>query len=241
MNVRSRLLWDFLAVLSGILLAFTLQAWWEEREEQNDIHRVLQSVLLELEDNIEAVDNGKNHRYAVEQIALKTMDLCAGRPTDERFENLLGGLSWYSTPPISWGALDSLIQSGQLRLIDDIQLRKRLMEISRFKTLFDAGFQEDRDNTINSWNEWRQKGVSQMQVAMEPFAREMPGMGFVIYNYDLPQTTRIDHSFLLKDNQFCSSLVNKLWLQRDAINRADGYIKDANALLEHLRHSLDSA
>lgn len=238
MNVRSRLVWDFLAVLLGILIAFTLQAWWEEREEQHDIRRVLQSVVVELEQNIQAVTTGKNHRFAVETITLKTMDLCVGKQVDDSFENLLGGLSWYSTPPMSWGALESLIQSGQLRLIDDIELRKQLMEISRFKNLFDAGFQEDRENTISTWNDWRRKGVSQMQVAMEPLAREMPGMGFVIYNYDIPQSSRIDHSFLLQDNEFCSSLVNKLWLQRDAINRANGYIEDAAALLQTLSADL---
>ncbi len=239
MSESHRLIWDFFAVMSGILLAFTLQAWWEEREEQNDIERVLQSVVVELDQNILAVETGKNHRHAVETITLKTMELCAGGPVEDDFENLLGGLSWYSTPPVSWGALDSLIQSGQLHLIDDIDLRKKLMEISRFRSLFEAGFQEDRENTISSWNEWRRKGVSQMQVAMEPFAREMPGMGFVVYDYDIPQTARIDHSFLLQDNEFCSSLVNKLWLQRDAINRADGYIEDAMSLRASLRAALE--
>ena len=48
---RVRLVLEGLVVVSSILLAFALDAWWDEHELDQDVAQELQSVRRELEEN----------------------------------------------------------------------------------------------------------------------------------------------------------------------------------------------
>ena len=124
-----RLLLDGAAIVVSILLAFSIDAWWDDHNERVEERRILDALKLEFQSNAEAIpafilrhQQSASHAQALLE-ALKAIkpDGVLQYPA-ARVGQALGH---NSTDPQS-GALDAILQSGELRYISNPAIRERL-------------------------------------------------------------------------------------------------------------------
>lgn len=112
----------------SILLAFGIDAWWSNREEDKLIDESLAALRDELQSNIVEIQHERRFRTAViaamdELFALTT----AARPLDEsEVDALLEKITWGGRIDISTGALVSILESGSLTTIDNGELKRSI-------------------------------------------------------------------------------------------------------------------
>ena len=118
------------AIVVSILLAFWIQAWWESRQAHSAEQIILAALSVELRSLAEEYDARRQYINALRESG-RTMIIASGNPnnrlSDEEMDSLLGDLTWYTYPnPFQTPELDSLISSGDISLISNFSLRRRL-------------------------------------------------------------------------------------------------------------------
>ena len=118
------------AIVVSILLAFAIDAWWEERQERAEE----QQILLDLADEFVMIrgvlsDHKDTHlaRLAAVESLLTRLD---SGDTDVPKEDLAAALEDLFSPTttdISDGTLHALLSSGRLEIISSDSLRKNLV------------------------------------------------------------------------------------------------------------------
>jgi hypothetical protein len=134
MNETNRVAWKRLsveaaAIVGSILLAFAIDAWWEDRNEIELERRQLTAVLAEFEQNAELLRQARTQyeqRYLDALRVLKYMRDGATDLDSTELEESFRGLIIGGTFHLESGAHDGLLASGELNLIRDEELRNRL-------------------------------------------------------------------------------------------------------------------
>ena len=149
------------AIVLSILLAFSIDAWWDERKERAEEQDVLQSLYVEFETNRdEAAVVVAAHEVAVEAVAsflaMSDDEILALPETD--IQRLLRYFANPRTFDAVRGSVDALANSGKLGILRDRKLREAL--ITFINILEDAT--EDRlymaQMSLTVWNEIARNG-----------------------------------------------------------------------------------
>jgi len=124
-----RYLIEGVLIVASILLAFGIQAWWDERGDREIEHSLLVELQAEFEANRASLqstaDAYRRTREAAE--ALTAIGSSDSRPNADSLAALFGTAS----SPAHWeaasGALATAVNSGRITLIQNPQLRRRLV------------------------------------------------------------------------------------------------------------------
>ena len=138
------------AIVASILLAFAIDAWWDSRHERIEERRILESLKAEFLSNAEFIpeyierhqDSARYTRALLEAMKVAEPGSTLKFPA-ARFAKVL---EHSSTNPQS-GALNAILQSGELRYISNRVIRERLAAWPRL--VVDAT--ENEDLLINLW------------------------------------------------------------------------------------------
>jgi hypothetical protein len=141
---RSALL-EGTAVLLGILAAFGIDAWWDIESQQQDLQSYLTATRTELESNRELIfedfqsldawtEQGK--RYLDEVVAP------AANPSYEEVREMVWETGPNQTTPLLRAAVDDLVSSGGISLIESAELRR---SIARYIRALDRDAEEQED------------------------------------------------------------------------------------------------
>jgi len=129
-RMSGRLLAEAAAIVGSILLAFAIDAWWDDRGARQQEREAIRGLAADFEaaSAILSGDNLSVHDSAV-AAAKALLDLTGPGPTDVSSDSLARLIPAilrlpYFRPPL--GTLDALIGSGQLSLIQDDSLRSAL-------------------------------------------------------------------------------------------------------------------
>ena len=117
------------AIVVSILLAFALDAMWEERQLREWEVAQLQALRDELQENHTALNEViLTHDLNAEKMAAMMLQLEAIRSGEEvTFSaNILAALVDWRTSDVAVGSIDALLASGRLGDIRNPELRKRL-------------------------------------------------------------------------------------------------------------------
>lgn len=117
------------AIVVSILLAFSIQAWWDDRNELIIEQRLLKALLVEFEQNGELLRQAREQYERRYTDAIRILELMDGDPAEiavAEFEELVRSLLWRRTFHLESGAHDGLLAAGELSLIRDEALRSRL-------------------------------------------------------------------------------------------------------------------
>ncbi|MDH3747718.1 MAG: hypothetical protein OER97_05885 [Gammaproteobacteria bacterium] len=130
MNERSQnLLAEGILIVASILVAFAIDAWWEERQNRVEERRILESLRTEFQANVAYFPNFiEAHRRSVHYAkALNDAMKAAGPGGTFTFDTaqLAQVIQNRSTDPQT-GALDAILQSGELRYISNSRIREAL-------------------------------------------------------------------------------------------------------------------
>ena len=141
---------EMLVITFGIIAAFMLDSWHDERNNRKEEQVILQGLKEEFEENLQEVKRniGLNKKSISATYAL--IDLIR---SEERFDNsdlidsLLVALNMFGTFNAYTGFVDEIIDAGKLSLIRDTKLKKELTSWSSI--LMNA--QEDYDIRVQHY------------------------------------------------------------------------------------------
>jgi hypothetical protein len=128
------------AIVGSILLAFAIDAWWEERQERRAEEGILDTLQKEFSANYDLLDEWKERctafcgaeRGSNQVYEMIEQALAAGITTievlDSQLDELVGAGTFEAETPV----LDGLIQSGQLAIVQDQRVSSAIAIWDRF-------------------------------------------------------------------------------------------------------------
>jgi len=124
-----RLMLEALAIVGSILLAFAIDAWWQQRNELKQADTLILSLHAEFETSqvhlTEWLAGSRwMHRTTTELLeAIKAAE--TGDEVQVRHETIVGSIGAATYDPIR-STLDAMLSSGQINLIEDAELRNAI-------------------------------------------------------------------------------------------------------------------
>ncbi len=206
------------AIVGSILLAFAIDAWWDDHQDRAEEERVFVGLRSEFEQNLRLIEIELSYRHAVVDAILK-MFAASAAPTSlepEVLDGLIAHVTWWQNIKYSRGAIDGLLQSGGLSVIVNEELRHDLASVpSRYD---DTAASElyDQDTSLNFIIPYLSTHSSLSQIA-NTMANGRPGTGQAKTPPVYPVGERQDHTGLLRDPEFLGILVREHWNHKSAI------------------------
>lgn len=117
-------------IVGSILLAFSLDAWWDRQNREAELGEQLEVVVREMQSASEALQRALNaHDLNAELAAHLTSTLeQVGEGSDVVVsDTLIGPLLPQVTADVTTGSLDAFIAAGGLELIEDAEIRRDLL------------------------------------------------------------------------------------------------------------------
>ena len=150
-----------LAIVLSILLAFAIDAWWDERQERAEETQVLESLYVEFVANQdEAASVILSHELAVQSVAT-LMELRQDEILSLSAEEVEQHMRFFANPrtfDAVRGSVDALTSAGKLGILRDRELREAL---TTFVNILDDAV-EDRNylaqTSMTVWNEVARNG-----------------------------------------------------------------------------------
>jgi hypothetical protein len=137
------------AIVASILLAFSIDAWWDDRLESLDEDRILDTLRAEFLSNIESIPTYIERHQVSAAYTQELLDMMTetepGSTLSYPADKLMRVLVHFTTDP-HIGALDAILQSGELRYISNPNIRERLVTWPRL--VADATENEDLLQTL---------------------------------------------------------------------------------------------
>ena len=127
------LLFEVLVVTLGVLLAFQIEQWAQQRQKRSDERQFLQRLSQEYRAAVEEMKsvNGFHHK-TVEQVG----EAFDSRDQPERLAALAArndfacGIIRYRAAPYNETAAEEMLASGRLNIVADLNLRAKLREVA---------------------------------------------------------------------------------------------------------------
>lgn len=149
------------AIVLSILLAFAIDAGWDERKERAEEREVLESLSIEFEANRDEVASViSTHERAIQSVA-KLMELREDEILALPAEAVAEMIRFLANPrtfDAVRGSVDALTSSGKLGILQDRELRQAL---TTFVNILDDAV-EDRyylaQTSMTVWNEMARNG-----------------------------------------------------------------------------------
>lgn len=117
------------AIVTSILLAFWIQAWWDDRIEQEEFLSYLGALEQDFVDARQQFERNIAANTQIENAANEVLLILADTSNGalpHSFEKLVGRMYTILDPVPAMGAYNDIVNSGNLRLIRDATLRSRL-------------------------------------------------------------------------------------------------------------------
>ena len=200
------------AIVVSILLAFAIQAWWDEYQDRAEEQGILLGLKSEFEHNLGMIEIEFSYRNAVVGSILKIFDASAARTSlePEVLDELIGDVAWWQNIAYSRGAIDGLLQSGGLSLIENEDLRRVLASMpSRYDRTTGAEL-NDKETTRNVITPFLNTHSLFPQIA-NTMAKGRPGTGAGQTPPIYPVGESQDHTGLLRDPEFLGILIQEHW------------------------------
>ena len=216
-------------IVLSILLAFWIDAWWQETEERERELVVLQALLGDLQSMRGAFDRQRAYNEGILAATTKLLESGAGGDSvldRDQVDDLLGDIVWYNASGVWESAtMDLLVSAGDLATLSDIDLVRLLVPLhnrlknaqARYK--LDEAFYRDELVPFLVTN----GNLPQILAGID----HAPGVP--AWSYGFPEiniaVTR-DHNELLSNTEFQGLLAAKIDLQHDILRYTLGNLDD---------------
>lgn len=207
------------ATVASILLAFGIDAWWDQRNAAAEKNEMLESVKEEMLSNLDEAKYQCAYRKAsVESVEILLKAVAAGRyeDTERTLDRRLADMTWYHGLLFSSGAVDSLLSSGRAAAIEDTKLRAILAGYpAAVAWLSDLG-RRDQKTMLEVLTPFLSRNANLLQISNESYRHGVPpdGVGAEPARV-IPLSETSDHTPLVKNPEFAGVLLQKLWIDVD--------------------------
>jgi hypothetical protein len=222
---------ESVSIVASILLAFAINAWWQNRQTQSLVQESLVALRGELAGNLGIIGTELSYRNAAIASG-KTLVTSSDREnlSPEPLDHLLGDLSYLGRSAFSTGALQSILQGGLLADIEDGELRRLLAGLPA-QYEFVRQFEEtNTEFTFYRLEPYIDSHGSFTQLANATAESGRPGTGEFKEELSYVVPEHVDHAALLQSNEFMGILTQDVFQYEDVANA-----------LERLREKIDQA
>jgi hypothetical protein len=232
-----RYLAEGFAIVVSILLAFAIDASWEERGQGREERRLLQALETEFRANQTQLEFRTAWHRDIEEALLALLSVATNPQStlsSDSIDSLLGMTSWFNNQStFEMSANDALVLSGKLSLVRNEALRQRITAWNRKVAHVTRNEAQDYDTFSEVWMPFlRDYGyLPQINNAITV----QPGSGEETYGYTVPSDpNKVDHRELLRDHRFQNVLLHRLWVQTDILNAYQELEPELSSMLELL-------
>lgn len=211
-----------IAIVASILLAFAIQAWWEDRQQQTDETIVLQSILTDLVQKKAILARDRSYNGSIIQASTRLLEVATDAQTEsseDEIDNLINGFmfknqesDWASAP------LNSLFMGGNVSIISNQPLLQKLASVHVSFNRLRLFYRYDRDFVNNDLMPFVRRHVNQAQLT--GITENVPGTDI---SYGLPAinvSNHYDHSELLSNVEFQNLILARIYSLMDITNFA---------------------
>jgi hypothetical protein len=229
-----RLLLEGVVIVGSILLAFAIQAWWDNSQEAEEALRLLISIQSENRQNIERIELHEDYRQLVSgyirQLATLADNPEAADPNE--VDRLIGDTLWYQTDALNWASLDALVDGGQVTLIEDATLRDQLTRLHRYQALFIEIYELEQKHVVDRMAPYLAANGQLAQVLNT--TERFPGFPWDYPALDFPVAEKVDHRALFKQPEFQAIIAWKLTQMNDTGQENGRFLPEARRVDELL-------
>jgi hypothetical protein len=140
---------EAVAIAGSILLAFAIDAWWEDRQRATEEKVILASLYVEAQELVSLVDEFIIYTDALRDATRRMYNASADSSadtTDDEIDRLLNDVTWYIDPSIANApVLESLIKGNALDVISSGELRRHIGSSMSIMTAYREVILRDSD------------------------------------------------------------------------------------------------
>jgi hypothetical protein len=238
-----RLFAEGVAIIVSILLAFGIDAWWEDRRQEHDETVLLQAILDDLEEKKDQIVTDKKYNQAILESATTLVNAGATPQQDlesDEIDRHIGFTWWYNDPSV-WDSapMNSLITGGDLSDISSPELLQQLSELQLLLGELKTRYGNDQKFHNDVLIPFFIANVNLPQIANN--TKHSPGDAEKEYVFpDFAISTQYDHSDLVSKVEFQSLLVAKIDKVVDITGRIDDLDEALSASIELIRGELNN-
>ncbi len=208
-----RILAEATAIVVSILLAFSIQAWWDERRDRDEEIAILGDLLTELQEFNQSFENHEIYVTAIRQSAQTLLEASASPDpglSDSDVDRLLSDINWFVDPTVlDLAALQSTISGGLAANISNDEIRRKIatwfVKLNGIRSAINYDFGFYRNHLMPFLRE----NVSHLQLANVRANR--PGFPEITYPDLVPQNlSTISHLQLLENREFQNLLFTRI-------------------------------
>ena len=216
-----RLIAEGSAIVLSILLAFTIDAWWEQYQEREQLESKLESVLEELTAMKFTLSGDRRTAEAIVESSARLLR-SAGNPDDnplklEEFDKLIGDLTFYNNGSHwSYPALNSIVNGKEISTIDNLELAKKLVRLQGRVLQLMSFYASDHQFHLTTWSDFAIGNIDWPQLSHS--VRHSPGNPDEAYPYpEFPLAEITDQRELLGRTDFQTLVILKMERQLDML------------------------
>ena len=211
------------AIVVSILLAFGIEAWWQDRQDR----QVEQSILSSLLDEFRGLEKMLDHERRTQQAILDATNrlLRAALKSDSELEKdsidrNLADIGW-AGDETDWNmaVLNGLIASGDISLVSNAKLRRELAIWPAWIERIKLYYRQDTDYAFQTLSPFLTLNAYMPPVA-NAGANEPGHPQNEVYVARYLHTEDYDNSTLLSDRRFHNILVDKVYKQENILGIA---------------------
>jgi len=228
------------AIVGSILLAFAIDAWWEDSQSEQQEAQILEALL---EDLVTKRDRLKSQRTRISKIRASANSLLQASAEgndslDSRsIDNLIGDICVINQPA-SWSfpLLRSIVEGGQLVVISNIELRTMLVDWHESFALVQAAVARDLAFYDVHLIPFLNANVSMPQILNA--SRQKPGLSYK-FDQEFSLKVRTDHTDLLTSKEFQGLVTRRSILLNDILlQMSPDFGADLDTFIEVIRAEL---
>lgn len=238
---------EAVVIVGSILLAFAIDARWDDHQDRQREKEILEGLLTEFELMEEQIQWDRKYYGAMRASALKLVDIGMGveeSVSDEEIDHLLEDLWWWSLPS-HWSSseLQSIIAGGHLALISNDTLRH---DIGSWAIRLDQAvdiINEEKDFYRSRLMPYLSKHVSLQQLLL--VAEGAPGhpggsWGTVeSWGHPIRIKERRAHREMLSQLELQNLLIERASLLNDMMNFALGSSDEGGQMSPYIRPTIE--
>ncbi len=223
------------AIVASILMAFAIQAWWEEQQEAELEARLLKALEVETYANIAEIETNSKYRTSMSAVCDSILAAAPEQISAEEFDAHLADLLWWSVSNFSVAALSTLVDGGELSQISDPRISLQISRITNLLGQVTLLEDEDRQTSRFELVPLLYSSGSFPQLSNIATERGEPGIGDWTPSPPVPDKGGRDHRAFLSDDKFRGIVVLKKWAQEDVLTAYVRLEASFNELLEILK------
>lgn len=228
-----------MAIVTSILLAFSIDAWWKQQQDYLEEEKLLVSLRNDFEASRRLVAFARSEAETKIQSVERLLVLASARSPEydeNEIDRHLHNLGWWTSQDlVISGSFNSIIASGTLQLIRNSELRQEIADWPRYLSSVITLLEQDFDAYTNVVQPYIRSHGYLAQIDQHFQVRE----GYTDYGWaPVPynESLRTNHSAMLEDLHFVNLLTEQLWIQREV----EVTLAELDEFLDHEIDLIDS-